>query len=76
MRDVELWVGPYTAAPQDDIEVQHTGAPPSPAPRAVTALCVLEKRKKFSRAQVAFQQRGRIGILASGWTDRRAINDS
>jgi len=81
MRDSQAARAKSSSAPQDDIEVQNSGAPTPAAPAAELALHRLEARQHLGRLAIAFDQRDRISEIAASASmggiedDRRDIEE-
>ena len=82
MRDSQAARAKSSSAPQDDIEVQNSGAPTPAAPAAELALHHLEARQHLGRLAIAFDKRDGIREVPAGASmggiedDRRGIEEA
>src|SRR6185312_1761926 len=82
MRDGQAARTKSSSAPQDDIEVQNSGAPAPAATAAELALHHLEARQHLGRLANAFDKRDGIGEVPAGPSmggiedDRRGIEEA
>lgn len=64
-----------SAAPQNDVEIEHTRAPAAAAAATEFALDGLDVAKHFGRPEIAFHQRHSVGKVAASATMGRIEND-
>lgn len=63
------------AAPQDDVEIEHTRAPAPAGPAAEFTLDAFELGEHLGRTEAAFDQRNRVREVAAGSAARRIEDD-
>ena len=75
MRYPEFPRAPFAAAPVDNVEIDHAGAPATAPAASKFSLNCLQLLKHVGRIEIAFHQCNRIGEIAAGATMRLVKQD-